>query len=121
MVNFIIVGAGGFFGAVSRYAFGLAAMRLFPAGFPYATLMVNVSGSFCLGLIAALTMNEIVPGKIVLLAGVGFLGAFTTFSTFSVDVIYLYMAGRYALCAMNVLLNSLLSIAAALAGFKLAG
>lgn len=117
-MNFLIVGIGGFFGAISRYAVGLAVIKHMPSSFPYATLIVNVSGSLLLGLVTALTARGTFTGQLALLAGVGFLGAYTTFSTFAVDIIYLFKAQQYFFCALNVVINPVLSVSAALIGMR---
>lgn len=82
----IYVAIGGFFGAILRYLIGLLMMRNFPTPpFPIAMVFVNLLGSFGLGLILSFlsTYNEGAP--LLLLLGVGFFGAFTTFSTFSME------------------------------------
>lgn len=81
MLNCIFVGIGGFLGSVLRYLAGLLPMQ--PSnGFPVKTLLINVLGSFALGLIAAAAAkNPALDPKIVLMLKVGVCGGFTTFST----------------------------------------
>ncbi|BCJ85505.1 fluoride efflux transporter CrcB [Effusibacillus dendaii] len=78
IVNALLVATGGFFGAVARYIASQWFGKRFPSVFPYGTLFVNLLGSFLLGLI---TGGRWAPA-VSLLFGTGFMGAFTTFSTF---------------------------------------
>ena len=89
MNTFVAVAVGGALGAVSRYSFGLVALALIGNRFPWATLGVNVVGSFLIGLAAVLIGDRIVDGELWRpLIIVGFLGAFTTFSAFSLDTLF---------------------------------
>jgi len=89
----LLVAAGGALGAVARYAVS----EWFPGEFPWGTLSVNLLGSLLLGILmgAALTTGKISPGM-MLFFGTGLLGAFTTMSTFSVDVIQQFENGLQA-------------------------
>lgn len=83
------VAAGGVLGSLGRYAVGLALPHR-PGGFPWATLAVNVSGAFAMGLLVAFLVDR--PGVHRLarpFLGVGILGGWTTFSTLAVDVVQL--------------------------------
>lgn len=84
MFNGILVAVGSFFGACARYGVNLRFKRL-PSTFPWATLSVNLSGSFLIGLIMGAGWGD----KVYLLLGTGFMGAYTTFSTFNVENIEL--------------------------------
>ena len=89
-------------------------------GFPYGTLTVNVIGSLIMGLLIAAFENEMVatePWRQII--GLGFLGALTTFSTFSMDNVLLMQQGAFFKMGLNVLLNVVLSISAAWIGFQL--
>ncbi|MBT2691212.1 fluoride efflux transporter CrcB [Bacillus sp. ISL-47] len=81
MINFLWVATGGFLGAISRYLTVLYVKRKFTSDIPAGTLAVNLLGSFLLGLLIGLDFNE----NLFLLLGVGFMGAFTTFSTFKFE------------------------------------
>lgn len=84
------VAAGGALGAVSRYGVTLGVARLGASGFPYATLLVNVLGSFCIGIVVAwLGGRADINQALRPMIQVGFLGAFTTFSAFSLDALLL--------------------------------
>jgi CrcB protein len=116
------VGLGGAVGAVARFAVSRWALARFGPGFPIGTLFVNASGSFLLGVLAGLTAARAgVPDGARLLVGVGFCGAYTTFSTFATDTIALAQRAATLAALGNVLLNNALALAAALAGLLLAG
>ncbi|UTM57276.1 fluoride efflux transporter CrcB [Photobacterium sp. CCB-ST2H9] len=114
------VAFGGAFGACARYLIAELSVVLFGRGFPYGTLAVNVIGSFIMGLLmSALNqgMIEASPWRPIL--GLGFLGALTTFSTFSMDNVVLLQHGEYAKMTLNLLLNVFLSISACFIGYQL--
>jgi CrcB protein len=111
--SILAVGAGGALGAIARYAVYIVAGRLLGPEFPYGTLIVNVVGSFLMGVIIdvmALTWEASLEWRLFLV--VGCLGAFTTFSTFSLDFATLYGRGRLDLCALYVSASVILSVGA---------
>lgn len=85
----IFVGVGGIVGAISRYFLGSWISRRTSSSFPIGTWFINVIGSFALGLLAILHIEKSIPEWVWLFAGTGFLGAFTTFSTFGYETIQL--------------------------------
>ena len=101
----VLVGAGGFFGAVARFLVtGWIHARA--AHFPYGTLAVNVIGSLAIGfLVTALAERVFAGSSFRLLAMVGFLGAFTTFSAFSYESTLLWNDGRWLALFSNIGLN----------------
>ncbi|MDF4391207.1 fluoride efflux transporter CrcB, partial [Vibrio parahaemolyticus] len=108
------IALGGAFGACSRYLISELCVILLGRGFPYGTLTVNVVGSFMMGLLIAAFDSELLatePWRQVI--GLGFLGALTTFSTFSMDNVLLMQQGAFFKMGLNVLLNVVLSISAA--------
>ena len=113
------VAAGGALGAAARYLVGVAAMRLVGPGFPWATLAVNVLGSFLMGVLVVVLARRggqhLAP---FLMTGV--LGGFTTFSAFSLDVATLYERGAVASAAAYAAASVLLSVAGLFAGLALA-
>jgi CrcB protein len=108
MENFLAVGAGGFLGAITRYAVGLWIGQRWGRSFPMGTFVINVSGSFIIGLVMTLfTERLMVNPQWRLLIAVGFLGAYTTFSTFELETGNLLRDSEWMLAAMNVVLSVL--------------
>ena len=103
MTNVLAVGCGGFLGALARYGVGLLVGRFFRGDFPLATFLINVSGSFALGLFATMGAERLaIPPAARLLVATGFLGAFTTFSTFEWETHRLAESGARGQAAVNV-------------------
>lgn len=120
-MKLLIVGLGGFAGAVARYTLGgWIQNRLGPA-FPYGTLVINVSGCFAIGLFATLALRLGWSDPWRLLIAIGFLGAFTTFSTFEYETIQLVADGaRYQAALLNVFVSITAGFAAVWAGIVVA-
>ncbi len=123
MGQFSILGfiaLGGAIGACSRYLISELCVVVLGRGFPYGTLTVNIVGSFIMGLLMAMFQKELLavePWRQVI--GLGFLGALTTFSTFSMDNVILMQQGAFLKMGLNVMLNVVLSISAAWIGFQM--
>jgi CrcB protein len=102
-VTLILVGAGGFFGAIARYLVDGWVSRLTGGGLPWGTLVVNVSGSFALGLLFALTVDRgALPAEIRAPLMIGFIGAYTTFSTWMLESWRLVETGDLAAAVANL-------------------
>jgi len=105
----VAIAIGGASGAVSRYWVMTQTYAWLGKGFPYGTLLVNVSGSFLLGFLSLFLVQKLqLPEEFKLAIMVGFLGSFTTFSTFSLDVLNAYMAG-HTMKAVSYILSSVLA------------
>jgi len=121
--NFTIyafVALGGACGASLRFYISQLVLNWLGKGFPFATLMVNISGSFIMGVLFQLIEHEVLDIQVHrTLIGIGFLGAFTTFSTFSLDTLLLLQQGDVLKASINILLNVSLCIAAAGLGLYL--
>lgn len=114
------IALGGAFGACSRYLVSEFCIYLLGKGFPFGTLAVNVLGSLIMGLLTAgIAEGHLVTPYWRQIVGLGFLGALTTFSTFSMDNILLLQQQAYFKMALNILLNLSLSLLACWAGFQL--
>lgn len=113
----LAVGIGGALGALARYGLGVLVTDRAGAGFPWATFLVNVSGAFALGLLFVM-LTEAVEVAPWLRAGltVGFLGAYTTFSTLALDTVLLAEDGRWPAAALNALGSVGAGLLAVLAG-----
>ncbi len=116
MWRVLIVGAGGFVGAVLRFWVSGWVHRLLPALFPFGTLAVNVIGSFCLGLVMSLSETWVIAPALRVFLTIGLLGAFTTFSTFSYETLALFQERSFLLGFLNVAVSLFLGLGAALAG-----
>ncbi|MDQ6950600.1 MAG: fluoride efflux transporter CrcB [Mariprofundales bacterium] len=115
------VALGGALGAVMRWLTASAIQRWVGGAFPWGTLAVNALGSFALGFLFIWLLERTSSGELLRLAiTVGFLGAFTTFSTFSFESIRLLQAGSFNLAAVNILGQMLLCLPLAWLGVQLA-
>ncbi|MCR6671579.1 fluoride efflux transporter CrcB [Devosia ginsengisoli] len=112
MQSFLLVGAGGALGAMSRYGFSVLVGRFWPMSFPLATLLINIIGSLAMGLFVGL-MARLLPtwqNEARLFVAVGILGGFTTFSSFSLDAIVLIERGEMLQAIGYVLLSVVLCL-----------
>jgi CrcB protein len=115
----LCVGAGGFLGAIARYLLSMLVDARLETPFPVATLVINVTGSFVLGVLSGALEFATVPPEVRLTIGVGFLGAYTTFSTFTYETLRLVEAGDGALAVAYVAASVAAGFAAALLGLAL--
>ncbi len=109
-MRYLLVATGGGLAALARYS---ASVAVGVKTFPYATLGVNVSGAFFFGLIITLTMMGRIPRDLGTAATVGFLGAYTTFSTFGWETFVLVKDHRLPTAGLYVTLSVTLAVAAA--------
>lgn len=116
-INIALVAFGGAFGATLRYLIDFGMITLFGKGFPFATLTVNILGSLIMGYIFQLVQQETITASPWWpLVGVGFLGALTTFSTFSMDNFLLLQQGALFRATLNIVLNVVVCILAVYVG-----
>ena len=121
MKALLYVAMGGALGAVMRYGISSGIYSWFGRSFPYGTLVVNVMGSFAIGIFSILLIEKFnVSQELRLALVVGVLGALTTFSTFSWDTLDLMQQGLMQRAFLNVLLNVVMCISAAWLGAQLA-
>ena len=117
----VSIGVGGFFGAVCRFLIASGTALMLGASFPYGTLLVNAVGSFFLGFLSRFLLDHIIVSELLRLGLlVGFLGAFTTFSTFSYETVILMQEGDLFKAAINVLGNTAICIVLCFLGYQLA-
>ena len=121
MINTIAaIAAGGAIGALMRHSVNVAAVKLIGHGFPYGTLTVNIVGSFLMGALVILFASVWQPSETLrMLIITGFLGAFTTFSTFSLDFVTLFERQDYLVSGLYVAASVVLSIAALFGGMAI--
>ena len=120
-MNYIIVFIGGGIGSILRYLVSTVAKNFTSISFPFGTLTVNIVGSFLMGIVTALLINKITVNNesIRLLLAVGFLGGFTTFSSFSIETITLIEKHEIFYAIANVMTNLIFSLIAAYCGLTL--
>jgi len=104
--NYLIIGLGGFLGAVARYTVALWVGQKWGRTFPLGTFVVNISGSFLISLLMSLfTERFMVSPQVRLFLVVGFIGAYTTFSTFEYETGNLLKDGEWSIALANVILS----------------
>ncbi len=121
MIELLAIAIGGALGALTRHGVTIASTTAFGTGFPYGTLIANVAGSLLIGvafvwLVERHQLSPVIRSAVI----VGFLGAFTTFSTYSLQAFALLEDGRLAAATSYVLGSVILCLAATAAGIALA-
>lgn len=121
MLNTLAVGCGGFIGAASRYLLSVCINSNNVSKFPVSTLIINIAGSFLIGLLTQV-LTGLCPNnrKMQLFLTTGILGGFTTFSTFSLETVNLYQNGNTLYAAANIVLSITFCLAGVLLGKALA-
>jgi len=121
MQNMLVVALGGALGALSRYGLGAWISNKWNQGFPLHTFLINISGAFLLGFLNILFIERLTISPLWRLGiGVGFLGAFTTFSTFGFEVISLLEGGSYFTAGLYTLLSIVVGFTGVALGVGLA-
>ncbi|MDA8379796.1 MAG: fluoride efflux transporter CrcB [Actinomycetota bacterium] len=111
------VGVGGFFGSAARYWVGGLVNRVAGGAYPWGTLVINVSGCFVLGLLMTALTERFLPHPNLRTAlTVGFIGAYTTFSTFAFESVKLGQDGAFGLAVVNVVASVVVGLGAAWLG-----
>jgi len=121
MLNAFLVGIGGFFGAISRYLVSGIMTKWLGSHFPWGTLTVNLLGSLIMGFLFGLVQKHLLvseQSKLVLM--VGFLGSFTTFSSFALDNVKLFSASSYSAGIINISVQNITGILLVVLGVWLA-
>jgi CrcB protein len=120
MMNLLWIALGGALGATARYVLSDAIQRWLGAGFAWGTLSVNLLGCFLIGLsVHLISTVGTLPHEVRFLGVVGFLGAFTTFSTFSLETVNFLRDGQFTIAAGYILLSNLLGVGLCFAGIRL--
>ena len=113
MMNVLVIGIGGFVGAVARYGIAVWIGQRWGRSFPLGTFVINVSGSFLIGLLMTLMAERFTENpQWRLLLVVGFLGAYTTFSTFEYETGALLKDGEWLFAGLNVVLSVIVGFVA---------
>lgn len=106
----ILAGMGGFFGAILRYLLGKWISDAAKTSYPLGTWIINLSGSFLLGLISFYFVEQMISIKIWMFFGTGFLGAYTTFSTFGYETIQLIAKKQWHLAIFYIITTIILGL-----------
>lgn len=121
MPEYLWIGLGGFIGANTRYLLQQWAANQWGTDFPYGTLLANIGGSFVIAFFLTLTTGRLaVAPEVRLLVAVGFLGGFTTFSSFSFETLRLVEQSGWGSAGLNFIGNNALGLGGALLGIILA-
>jgi len=119
--DFLAISVAAILGANLRYVLSRVAVREFCPVFPYGTLVINIVGSFIVGLFVIWTTERVLMDpRWRLLVVVGFCGSFTTFSSYAFETMSFFEHGQWGLMLINIFSNNLLCLAGALAGIALA-
>ncbi len=117
MINIFLVGAGGFLGAITRFLISTFVGQKWGRTFPLGTFTVNIMGCFFIGLIMTIFTERVLASpQFRLFITVGFLGAFTTFSTFEYETGALLYDGEWLLALANIVLSIIIGFIALKAG-----
>lgn len=117
MTKLIWIAFGGAAGALARYGVSGLGYRLFGTSFPWGTLLVNASGCLVIGSLWAVSERVVLPARFSPLVLVGFLGAFTTFSTYGLETFNLLRDGEWGLGLLNLVLSNVLGLLLIALGF----
>lgn len=120
MTNLIAIATGGAIGAVLRFWVSTAIYALLGREFPYGTLIVNVLGCLLMGFLYIIMLERITSIELRAALLIGLLGAFTTFSTFSLETLNLIEGGEQTKALLNILISVLLCLLATWLGMQLA-
>jgi CrcB protein len=119
MHHLLFIALGGACGALARYGLSTHVRGLWSGAWPLGTLLVNISGSLCIGVVFVLIERAAIHPDWRSVLMVGFLGAFTTFSTFSLETVELWLAGETVVAATYAISSLLACVLAAAGGVLL--
>jgi len=119
LLKYVAVGVGGFLGAIARYALGTYIGGRYGLRFPLGTFIINVSGSFLIGLILTLLARTTASAYWRYLIPIGFIGAYTTFSTFEYETLRAIQEGQLMTGFLNVALSLVVGFIAVWVGAEL--
>jgi CrcB protein len=122
LMPYLLVGLGGFIGANARFVVARLVGAIFETRFPLGTFVINISGSFLLGVLGSIVAQRVMPNSeaMRLALGVGFLGAFTTFSTFEFETHALFDDGSWLTATTNMFASLFVGLLAVRAGIVVA-
>ena len=119
-MDLVLVGVGGFLGAIARRVVDLWVSDRSASAFPFGTLVVHLSGAFLLGLLFAWAVErDVLPREVRGPVMIGFIGAYTTFSTWMLESMRLFEDGAWQLAALNLVVPVVLGLLAVTGGLAL--
>lgn len=120
LINFVAIALGGALGAVGRFVSSQWIYSLLGRSFPYGTLFVNFVGSFIMGFLAIVLIERLIAGpELRAFLLIGFLGSFTTFSTFSLETVNLFSGGESFKAFVNMFASLFVCVSACWLGMIL--
>lgn len=121
MLNLLWIGLAGAIGTIARYLTSGLALRFFGMAYPYGTLSVNVLGSFVMGLLVEFSLSSsAISPTLRLVLTTGFLGGFTTYSSFNQETIQQFQSGDYQKAFLYILMTLIFCLVAGYLGWGLA-
>ena len=121
MLKYLLIGTGGFLGSVLRYWTSVNAYKIFGEKFPYGTFVVNVLGCLLIGFISEISENRfLISPEIRIFLMIGFLGGYTTFSTFGYETFMLVQDKDYVTAVANIFLSVIVCLASVWIGTLIA-
>jgi len=121
LLKYLLIGTGGFLGSVLRYWTSVNAYKIFGEKFPYGTFVVNVLGCLLIGFISEISENRfLISPEIRIFLMIGFLGGYTTFSTFGYETFMLVQDKDYVTAVANIFLSVIVCLASVWIGTLIA-
>ena len=118
-MNLLYIFIGGGIGSVCRYLISSVINQHSTVLFPFGTFAANLIGSFVMGLCFYIFQKTVIPVEIRILITIGFLGGFTTYSTFCIESVNLFKEGEYLYFLLNMVLTNIISLIMAVGGMYL--
>ncbi len=119
MIKYILLAAGGAIGTVLRYSMSGLTYRMVNSVFPWGTIVVNLTGSFVIGLLWGFFEIQNISSNMRNFIFIGILGGFTTFSTYALESLNLFRDGEIKLAMTNLLISNICGLILVFAGFML--
>ena len=116
MQQVFLIALGGSLGAVARYSLSTIVYHTTNEFFPWGTLVVNLTGCFLIGVFTQLFETAIIPSEWRSSITIGFIGAYTTFSTYSFETLNLLREGEFGRASLNIIASNLLGLLLVVAG-----
>ena len=119
MIKYLLLATGGAIGTILRYSMSGLAYRMVNSVFPWGTIVVNLTGSFAIGLLWGFFEIQNISSNMRNFIFIGILGGFTTFSTYALESLNLFRDGEIKLAMTNMLISNICGLILVFAGFML--